>query len=220
MSSRKRKDYTKEPINNIKYPVYFVENFNGYNPITVVETKVVDIDGIKKDYYYANNIGELYNKSGKLVKPRLINSGYHDYCLSSGQKNPKYKHITAHRLFKTVFDPIENSESMTVNHINRNRFKNELSNLEWKTQKENNDEKYRNCNYGGSNNYKATFNMEQLIVIVNELNKGTSYSDILKILGMEVTDNNKDYIGNIKRGITYKEEVNMILNNRSSTTRA
>ena len=49
--------------------------------------------------------------------------------------------------------------------------------------------------------------IEDLIIIWNELKKGTKYADILVLIGKEVTDNNKDSIGNIKRGITYRREL-------------
>ena len=36
---------------------------------------------------------------------------------------------------------------------------------------------------------------------------------------MENNDNNRDYIGNIKRGRTYKREIDEIISEESSTTR-
>lgn len=52
---------------------------------------------------------------------------------------------------------------------------------------------------------KSTFSEEQVQRICEMLQEGIySYTDILNKLGLESNDNNRDYIGNIKRRITYK----------------
>lgn len=201
--------------NRPRHPLHFEREYKVPSPVVFIEEKDVTLEGIKPDTYVANNIGQVYNKkSGIILKPSEINSGYLVYRLITGNKRgegPKYKHVLSHRLFKLTFDPIENPEDYTVNHKNMDKHKNELSNLEWLTQKENYNEYIKHNFRDGSKNYRAVFSKNDLRIILNEFKKGTKYSDILKMLGLEVNKNNCDYIGNIKRGITYKREVTEIL---------
>ena len=171
------------------------------------------MEGIIKNYYWVSNCGQVKNKDGLILKPMLINSGYYVYRLYTGNLTGKrYKAILAHRLVKLFFDPIPNPELYTVNHDDLDKSNNFDYNLSWMTQSENNRHKSINLPSDGIYNYHASFNNEQLRIIVYELNKGTSYSDILNILGIENNDNNRDYIGNIKRGKTYKREIERIKN--------
>lgn len=213
----KRKNYLKDDIKETFHPIYFEKDFKAVKAITVIENKPIDIEGVKKDSYYANNIGQVFNKNGKEIKPCKINTGYYTYRPATGNKKsegPKYKHILAHRLFTDVFDPIENSKDYTINHKDMDKSNNKLSNLERMTQKENNDERDKVMLLDGTKNYHALFSFNDLRIILNEFEKGTSYSEILNILGKPDTKVNRDYVGNIKRGKTYKREVAMILNEK------
>lgn len=134
------------------------------------------------------------------------------YALITGKKNPKYKNVTAHRLVKSTFDPIDNQDEYTIDHINMDKQCNRSCNLEWVSQKENNLRKLAVSPNNGTRNYKSKFSYGQLKIIVDGLDNGLDYSSILASIGMENTDNNRDYIGNIKRGITYVNEVNEIRN--------
>lgn len=204
---RKRKDYSK--IKRPIYPITFTDNYYPPCPIAFEEWRYVDIDGVIKNYYLISNMGTLVNIKGQIIKPYQINSGYYIYKLYTGSI-PKYKSILVQRLVMMTFHPIENPELFTVNHENRDPSENMDYNLSWMTQSENNLEKERNGHYFGSNNYHAIFNQQQLKIIVNELEKGTKYKDILNIIGIEDTPNNRDYIGNIKRGKTYQREIKLL----------
>ena len=214
MSTRKRKNYLKDNIIEGEKPIYFEEKGYKQCPIVIVEEKPIEIDGVKPGSYIANNIGQVFNKNGKEIKPNKLNTGYYNYRLVTGEKKPKYKHILAHRLFMETFKPIENPEEYTVNHRNMDKSKNELDNLEWVSQKENNDKKDEVMLLDGTKNYHALFSFEDLKIIVDELEKYTTYSEILNILGKPDTKVNRDYIGNIKRGKTYKRELKMILDGK------
>ena len=198
---RKRIDYTKTN-GKPKQPIYYTEEIPC--PIYYEEWKLIDLEGIRKNFYYASTTGKVMNRNGLVLKPNLINSGYYTYRLYD--EKGICRHILAHRLFMMVFNPVENMDQLTVNHKDLDTENNFMYNLEWNTQLENNMHSY------GTGNYQAKFNIDQLKIIINELAKSTKYKDILNILGIEDTWNNRDYIGNIKRGITYKREINEILN--------
>ena len=56
----------------------------------------------------------------------------------------KREWFLVHRLVLSVFNPIENSNHLEVNHKDENKENNRIDNLEWVTSKE-------NCNYGTRN---------------------------------------------------------------------
>ena len=180
-------------------------------PIKFVEKKTlpIEMDGVKDGLYFISNNGVVVNNRQKIIKPMKINTGYYTYRLYSGHPNPgKYKHVLVHRLVMQTFNPIDNPEEMTVNHKDCDKSNNYEYNLEWATQKENNEHKNIVYNKYGSNIYNSKFTKDQLPTIVNEINKGTPYSQILNKIGVEDTENNRDYVGNIKRGKTYKRQLN------------
>lgn len=201
--------------NNLNQPTlpFIFDNNKKSEPIVFIQQRNINIDGIKKSYYYANNIGEVYNIKGQLINPMKINSGYLLYRLYTGNKGKykdKYKRILAHRLFINVFFPELKLDNYIVDHINMDKCDNRLSNLEVVTQSENNRRKELYKPNYGINNYKANFSRNQLKIIIDELDKNSTYSSILNKLGLEINNNNKNSIGNIKRGITYKNEVKEI----------
>ena len=193
---------------------------NIIRPIYFEEWRLVDIEGVVKDYYYVSNTGKVKNKKGQLIKPDLINSGYLVYRLYNGRKEPpKYKHVLAHRLVMMTFHPVENQDELTVNHKDTDKLNNFDHNLEWMTYADNTIHGVLAHKQYGVNIYNSIFTRDQIRIIYYELQKGTSYSNILKIIGVDDTENNRDYIGNIKRGKTYQREINDIINEEGSTTR-
>lgn len=195
-------------INKIIRPIYFEE------------WRFVDIEGVVKNYYLVSTTGKVKNIKGQILKPQLINSGYLVYRLYNGNKYPpKYKHVLAHRLVMMTFHPVNNQNELTVNHKNTDKLDNYDENLEWMTYAENTMHGVLAHHQYGVNIYNSLFNIEQLKIIYHELQKGTKYSDILKLINIEDNENNRDYIGNIKRGKTYQRELQEIISEESSTTR-
>ena len=80
--------------------------------------------------YQVSNMGRVKNPIGQL------NNGYIDpqgYCLVN-MGDTKYR---IHRIILQSFNPIDNFEEMTVDHINGIRSDNRLENLRWSTNEEN-----------------------------------------------------------------------------------
>ena len=169
--------------------------------------------GITMNMYFVSNCGRVCNDKGQILKLYLINSGYYVAKLFKDKEtrktcNNRFKAITIHRLVLSTFCPVPNMNELTVNHKDGNKANNCLWNLEWMTQRENNFHSYRTGlnNNRGENNKQAKFTEEQVVTICKILQSGnyTNYSDILSRLGMELTDNNRDMVGNIKRRIAWK----------------
>ena len=86
------------------------------------------------DRYVKNGNGVRIAK-GKIIKPTLTRNGYLEY---SYQVDGKRKVILAHRLVAMYF--IENPNNLPqINHKDENSKNNNVKNLEWCTQKYNNN---------------------------------------------------------------------------------
>ena len=85
------------------------------------------------DNYEVSNLGNVRNsKTGRMLK--LTCRG--GYLFTGLCKNSNTKTCPVHRLVALAF--IDNPENKPqVNHIDKNRLNNNISNLEWITQKEN-----------------------------------------------------------------------------------
>jgi hypothetical protein len=83
--------------------------------------------------YEVSSLGNVRNKNtGRILKSGII-GGY--YCV--GLSNIKTKTFLVHRLVALTF--IKNPENKSdVNHKDKNKLNNNLTNLEWNTSKENN----------------------------------------------------------------------------------
>lgn len=78
--------------------------------------------------YSINESGLVKNKQGKIMKTRKDKYGYERLNL---QKEGKKVTEKIHRLVMTTFNPVENANNMTVDHIDGNISNNNISNLRW-----------------------------------------------------------------------------------------
>lgn len=183
-------------------------------PIIEEKWKQYNYKNIKQNYYSISNLGRAKNQEGLILKPCEINSGYLSYRLVNQTytgTHHKYTPRTVHRMVLETFEPIPDMDKKVVNHKDHDKHNNCLYNLEWVTERENNIDSIEYHHTYGEHHCNSKFNTTQLKIIADELNKGTSYADILSLIGVEITDNNKESIGNIKRGITYQRELKNIM---------
>lgn len=79
-----------------------------------------------------SNMGRIRLPSGKITYGNDNGNGYNIINING-------KSIFAHRLVLSSFQKIRNWENYTVNHKDYNKINNNINNLEWMTQKENNN---------------------------------------------------------------------------------
>ena len=88
-----------------------------------------------------NGVG--YWESPELILKPLSTRGYHMYIL---RKNSTHKAMSVHQLVGKYFIPNPNNLP-EINHIDRNKHNNKVSNLEWMTHADN-MKHYKESNYG------------------------------------------------------------------------
>ena len=84
--------------------------------------------------------GRLDNRKGKQLRPGIDKDGYERVVLT---KNEIRKTYSVHKLVALAFIPNPENKK-TINHKDGNKRNNNVSNLEWATEKENQNHKWKN----------------------------------------------------------------------------
>ena len=92
------------------------------------------------DHSYLRNNGRLDNRKGKQLKPSVDKYGYERVVLT---KDGIRKTYSVHKLVALAFIPNPENKT-TINHIDGNKRNNNVSNLEWATEQENQNHKWKN----------------------------------------------------------------------------
>ena len=92
------------------------------------------------DHSYLRKNGRLDNRKGKQLRSSVDKDGYERVVLT---KDGIRKTYLVHRLVATAFIPNPENKT-TINHIDGNKRNNNVSNLEWATEKENQNHKWKN----------------------------------------------------------------------------
>jgi hypothetical protein len=104
----------------------------------------VDIDGsVYSENYNRNQYSGKIKKPLKKLKPQRKGSGYHQYHIRAEGKTIQ---VSAHRLVAEVYLPNPNNLPQ-VNHIDKDKQNNAVSNLEW-------CDGFYNIQYSHSKHYK------------------------------------------------------------------
>ena len=78
----------------------------------------------ENENYEVSNTGKIRNKKTKdLLKPWIINSGYEQVTVSTGNG-------LVHRIVAKTFIPTEDTSKNIVNHIDNDKLNNRVDNLE------------------------------------------------------------------------------------------
>ena len=99
------------------------------------DDEVFVIDMIDYPGYAIHSNGSVENtKTGRTLKPRIINGGYYHVDLKNRDGN--YKNVYVHKLVARYF--IKNPDKKRcIDHIDRDRLNNDYRNLRWATYLEN-----------------------------------------------------------------------------------
>lgn len=149
------------------------------------------IKPIFNNRYFITSFGRIFDKMNNEMK--LTNfSGYKRVTLSPEFKVKKKYFV--HRLVAEAFIPNNDISKKYINHKDFNRSNNNVSNLEWCTQSENEFHKMKNrpeikdhlsLVNRKSNNLEKTNLIKQVNEICKLISEGKSVSDISKILNID-----------------------------------
>ena len=104
--------------------------------------KQIIIDNISTSYYITKD-GKCFNSNtNKYLKGQIGKNGYLSYNLT--MPNGTKKRCYAHRLVGTAYIPNFDNNKTQINHINGDKLKNNIDNLEWCTPKENQEHAIKN----------------------------------------------------------------------------
>lgn len=92
-----------------------------------------DIFGYEGRYQVSND-GRVRNSRGRILKPNIKSPRYHTVRLYSGGRYD-FEDRLIHQLVAETF--LEHEPGCEVNHIDGNRYNNDVSNLEWVSHQEN-----------------------------------------------------------------------------------
>lgn len=165
------------------------------------DMKPIIYDNIKNGYYI-NKKGEIYSEiSNQYLTGNIDRNGYIRVSL---QRNGelKQKSYKVHRLVKIIFDPIENFENLTVDHLDGDKRNNNITNLDWCSASENvkraieNKLIYKN---------RRILTDEEVINICEWLQKGYSPKMIAQKFYPEDVIKKSRIISEISRGREWKD---------------
>lgn len=139
--------------------------------------KKLNIDGLNKEYTIDEN-GMVFDIENNRYKKSYIN--HKGYIYYTFYINGKSKLFFAHRLVLMTFNPIENMEKLQVNHIDGNKKNNNIKNLEWCTQSENQRHAFRMglISRKGTKNSQCKLSENQVIDIANMIMDGHTIKEI------------------------------------------
>ena len=188
----------------------FFINPRAYNrtvPFDIEQWYPLNYPGIVKNRYLISTYGRVYSKySKKILTPFTINSGYQSVHLSVDGELGKTRNVTVHRLMAYTFaNPPENFKELEVNHINGNKMANTYTNVEWVTESENMQHAIKNnLAKTGDQLHQSLISNETAIEIAKRLQAGMHYKDILREVGLPITNQYLAMVDNIKNRRSYR----------------
>lgn len=139
--------------------------------------KKIEIDGLNREYTIDEN-GNVFDIFNNRYKKSYIN--HKGYIIYSFYINGKSKTFFAHRLVLMTFNPVENMENLQVNHIDGNKKNNNINNLEWCTQSENQKHAFRMglISREGTKNSQCKLSEKEVLEIADLILSGYTIKDI------------------------------------------
>ena len=169
--------------------------------------KPLVMENIRSGEYLISNFGNIYDLiNQKYISPRINkNNGYVYIHLRTTSPSINGS-LLLHRVMAENFVGEKHYGQDQVNHKNGIKDYNKDTNLEWCTPKENTQHAFNTGlanNNIGERSHLAKLTDSEVERICELLSEGKRYREILDIIGIENTDNNRDMIGNIYRRIAW-----------------
>ena len=163
--------------------------------------------GVRLGEYLISNHGNIYDMiKSTYVNPHTSNTNGYVYVSLRHTDDAKSSSFLLHRIVADNFIYSKRFDQDQVNHMSGIKTCNRETNLEWTNGKENVAHGFANNLFDkniGENSHLSKFTNDQVEKICQLLSQGLRYKEVLVEMGMEVTDNNLDMIGNIYRGIAW-----------------
>lgn len=120
-----------------------------------------------EELYEMTKEGQIKSlRSNRIISQRYNTKGYLIVILTKKDGSRTTKAV--HRLILETFNPVENMESLTVNHINHIKDDNRLENLEWMTNSDNVKEAYQAGLHEGTHHYDGWNNKAVVCIETGE----------------------------------------------------
>lgn len=144
---------------------------------------IPDFEGL----YAISDLGRVMSlRRGRILKPGLNTSGYHQVCLFWTKKR-KQMRVVGRTVLEAFTGERYDWREMHAAHRNGKRTDNRLANLYWATISENHlDKRKHGTNYIGTRHYAAKLNPEKVREIRKLLAKGIKRAVIAKQYGIRV----------------------------------
>lgn len=163
-----------------KIPCYIDLNYIYYNmKVVYIMIKKLELPGLKGEYTIDEN-GNIFDVANNRYKHCTID--HKGYIRCSLYINGRSKNKLVHRLVLMTFNPVEGMENLQVNHIDGNKKNNNINNLEWCTQSENQRHAFRIglISRKGTKNSQCRLSEARVIEIANLILEGHTIADIRK----------------------------------------
>lgn len=170
-----------------------------------MEKRISELYPSVKDCYIITDKDEIINtNTGNKIRHLIAKDGY--VMVSLMKKGGGTRYLPFHRIKMMAFAPVENMDSLQVNHIDGNKENNELSNLEWVTSKQNIQHAWKtglssSKNIQGNKSNLAHYTEEQAKEVIKLL-KTNEYTD--KEIAKITNTNARSFVARIRRRETWK----------------